>query len=102
MNEKFFEAIQMSRIIEAFIHTREHGFVFRKCVPFYYWESKYFKDGKERFHMFDLSNPFYDNHLSVLPEQLIYLEVSQENFEPLDFYTHKQKWIAGKSVKEID
>jgi hypothetical protein len=52
--------------------------------------------------MFDLSNPFYDNHLSVLPEQLIYLEVSQENFEPLDFYTHKQKWIAGKSVKEID
>jgi hypothetical protein len=100
MHTTFFDGIRSSRVLEVFVHTREHGLINRKCVPFYFWESKKYNDGKERFHMFDLLDPTGNNHLSVLPEQVIFIEMTDEYFEPLDYFRCKQKWISGHDVRE--
>lgn len=88
------KAINEKRLVEVTFNSFEKGEITRKCVPFDIGPSKRCKDGKDRFHFWDLECPTGENHnLSILPEQILNLNLSEEVFDPADYVTwEKIEW----------
>ncbi|MFZ3053338.1 MAG: hypothetical protein WA099_08005 [Sulfuricurvum sp.] len=70
----------------------------RKCVPFDYGESRKYRDGKDRFHFYDLDSPDGKHNLSLLPEQIQKLDVLNDVFNPADYVTWTPiNWIVKRN-----
>ena len=66
----------------------------RKCIPFDIGPSSKIKDGMDRFHFYDLDSPEGKHNLSILPEQIVSINILNESFEPKDYV----KWQPNRFI----
>jgi len=92
----FLEAIKKKKKVKVVVNSKEKGLIKRVCIPFDFGPSRMHKDGKHRYHFYDLDSPEGPHNLSILPEQLIKMEVLDENFEPKDYVKWKPSWFIHR------
>jgi hypothetical protein len=99
--ELFLKAIKEKWIIMVKIDSSEKGLIHRKCIPYDFGPSNRYKDGQNRYHFYDLDSPDGAHNLSILPHQLIELQILDEKFDPKNFVTWKQpKWYVQRDWGE--
>ncbi len=96
MKEIFFTAIHGKKEVKITFDSKEKGIIKRKCVPFDYGPSRKYNDVRDRCHFYDLDSPEGNHNLSILPEQLIAIELLNETFEPSDYVTWRPNWIVKR------
>lgn len=89
----FVASIHNKNTIKVIFDSKEKGIIERKCIPFDFGPSRRYKDGLDRLHMYDLDSPDGKHNLSILPDQLLELEILEELFNPGDFVTWAPNWI---------
>ncbi len=88
IKNKFIEAISNKKLIKINFDSHEKGVVSRLCVPFDLGPSRRkLSPNPDRYHMYDLDSPEGEHNLSILPEQLISLEISKDSFDPGKYIT---------------
>lgn len=87
MRENMLEAINQMKLVNVTFNSFEKGQITRLCVPFDIGISKRANDGKERYHFYTLNSPDGKHNLSILPSQIINLEVTTESFNPCQYVT---------------
>lgn len=92
MHEIFIEAINQKLIVQLRFDSIEKGIIIRKCIPFDFGPSRRYKDGRERYHFYDLDSPEGKHNLSILPERIIDISLTKQNFEPKDYITWTPNW----------
>jgi hypothetical protein len=92
----FIDAINKKKVVEIKFNSFEKGVIIRKCIPFDYGISRKYKDRRDRYHFYDLESPEGDHNLSILPEQLIEIEITEENFDPKDYVKWTPNWIIKR------
>jgi hypothetical protein len=88
LKDKFIESIKSKNLIRISFDSQEKGIVSRICVPFDFGPSRRnISPNPDRFHMYDLDSPKGEHTLSILPEQLVSLEITEKTFEPSEYIT---------------
>jgi hypothetical protein len=90
--QNFISAINSKNLVKVKINSKEKGVIVRICIPFDYALSKKYKDGKVRYHFYDLDSPEGKHNLSVLPQQVLNLEILDKTFNPAEYITWKTDW----------
>jgi len=93
--ESFIEAINNKKIVRVRVNTFEKGIIERLCVPFDYGPSRKYRDGSDRYHFYDLDSPEGKHNLSVLPDQVLSLEITKDEFDPGEYV----KWTPNWHIK---
>jgi hypothetical protein len=72
--ENFLQAINEKKFVQVKFNSHEKGIIQRICVPFDYgpWKRKI----PDRYHFYDLDSPDGEHNLSILPEQIISIDVT--------------------------
>lgn len=97
MHEDFETAINEKKLVKVRVDTNEKGAIDRICVPFDFGPSKRFHDGNDRYHFLDLDSPDGPHNLSILPGQLLNLEITDRDFEPGDYVTWRNpSWFIKR------
>lgn len=94
--EIFLDSIHRKKKVTIMFDSKEKGIVTRECVPFDYGPSRKYKDGRDRYHFYDLNSPEGQHNLSILPEQLINIELLNEPFEPADYVNWTPNWFVKR------
>lgn len=94
--ELFVDAINKTRLVSITVNSIEKGVITRKCVPFDFGQSRKYNDGVERYHFLSLDSPEGSHNLSIIPSQLIQIEVLDECFKPSSYITWKPKWFLKR------
>lgn len=97
MKEIFFEAIKSKKIVKIRINSKDKGVIERICIPFDFGESRRYKDGLVRFHFYDLDSPEGKHNLSILPEQLLHIQITDKDFDPGDYVKWEPNWIYPRN-----
>jgi len=97
----FLDAINEKKKVKIKVNSFEKGVIVRECVPFDYGASRKYKDGKERYHLYDLDSPEGEHNLSILPEQLIEIDILDKNFDPKDYVKWTPNWIFKRDWGEF-
>ena len=94
-HEKFLKAIKDKKIVKVKFDSHEKGVIERECVPFDYgpWKKK---PSGDRYHFLDLNSPDGEHNLSILPEQLISLEITNHGFDPAEHVKWTPKWFIAR------
>ena len=95
--EVFKSCIDNKVLVQVTFKSQEKGILTRKCVPYDYGPSRRFRDGRERYHFYDLDSPEGQHNLSVLPEQVINLQEMDEHFDPANFITWTPNWFMARN-----
>jgi len=96
----FLKAIHEKWMILIDVNSFEKGFIQRKCVPYDFGPSRKFKDGQNRYHFYDLNSPEGSHNLSILPEQLLNIQILDEKFSPGDYVKWKPNWYVPRDWGE--
>lgn len=97
MSEKILiNAIHSKKKVKVKFDSYEKGIIERICIPFDFGPSKRYKDGKNRLHFYDLNSPEGKHNLSILPEQIIEINILEETFSPRDYVTWTPNWIVQR------
>lgn len=99
-HDLFLEAIRNKKKVKVTVDSKEKGLIVRRCIPFDYGPSRIHKDGKYRYHFFDLDSPQGPHNLSILPEQLRNIEILDENFNPGDYVKWTPAWFIPRDWGE--
>jgi hypothetical protein len=92
MEERLLLGIHTKKKVKITFNSFEKGVITRLCIPFDIGPSRKFKDGKNRYHFYDLNSPTGSHNLSILPGQLLNIEVTAESFNPEDYVTWSPNW----------
>ncbi len=88
MREKFIDAIRSKRKIRLTFHSKEDGRqLVRTCAPMDLGPSRRAANKDDRFHLWDYDSDTGSHTLSVLPDQIVELEVLPDQFDPSEFVT---------------
>ncbi|MBN1076639.1 hypothetical protein DVV88_02940 [Clostridium botulinum] len=96
MYEKFVQAINSMKLVKVTFNSYEKGRIVRSCVPFDYGPSRRYKDAKNRYHFYDLDSPSSNHNLSILPEQIVDIEIMNEKFNPANYVHWSPKWFLKR------
>lgn len=98
-HQNFLNAIDQKKIIKVKFNSQEKGMIERDCVPFDFGPSRRnFSPNPNRYHLYDLNSPDRSHNLSILPEQIITIEITSQNFEPADYITWQPpyNWFVAR------
>ena len=90
--DDFVNAINNKRLLLITFDSKEKGEIKRTCVPFDFRPSNKYKDGYDRFHFLDLDSPDGKHNLSILPEQIIDIELLNKEFDPSTYIKWTPNW----------
>jgi len=96
MYETFIQAINQKMIIQLTFNSKEKGIITRKCVPFDFGPSRKYRNGADRYHFNDLDSPDGKHNLSILPDQVISITLSNKHFNPEEYITWKPNWYIER------
>jgi len=88
----FTNAINNKRLLRITFDSQEKGEIKRTCVPFDFGPSNKYKDGNDRYHFLDLDSPEGVHNLSILPEQIINIELLNNEFDPSKYIKWTPNW----------
>ncbi|HVP97629.1 hypothetical protein [Methanoregula sp.] len=100
LQDIFLKAIHEKRIVIIEVNSFEKGVIQRKCVPYDFGPSRKFRDGFNRYHFYDLNSPEGSHNLSILPEQLLNIQITDEKFHPRDYVNWKPNWYVKRDWGE--
>ncbi len=93
----FLKAINEKKIVIITFNSKEKWIITRKCIPFDYWPwRRNSKVNSDRYHFYDLDSPEWQHNLSILPEQIINIEITNERFDPADYVKWKTNWFIKR------
>ena len=98
--EDFLNAIQFKKKIVLNFHSKEDsGILSRTCAPMDYGPSRRSKDQQDRFHSWDYTSDKGSHTLTLLPNQIVSIEILDAQFDPKEFVTwdlHKSPWFIKR------
>ena len=93
-SEGFIQAIQDKKKVRLTFFSQEDGKnLVRVCAPMDIGPSRRAANKADRFHLWDYESDSRNHVLSLLPNQVINIEVLNEVFDPAEFIT----WDTTKS-----
>lgn len=96
--EKFLQAIQEKKIVELTFNAEDKWVIIRRCIPFDFWPSRRkLSVNPDRYHFYDLNSPDGRHTLSILPEQVINIDILDETFNPWDYVTRTPNWFTDRN-----
>lgn len=95
-NDVMVNAINKKSMVKLTFNSIEKGRIVRTCIPFDIGPGRRIKDGIERFHFYNLDSPEGSHTLSILPEQILNLEIMNAVFEPGDYVKWEPKWFLQR------
>jgi hypothetical protein len=95
-HEIFLNAIHSRNHLHLTFNANEKGLILRQCIPFDFGPSNRYKDGNNRYHLYDLDSPEGKHNLSILPIQLIKFELSKDLFDPAHYVTWTPRWHIAR------
>ncbi len=97
MIDKFIGAIHSKNKIQLTFHSKKDGCTLtRTCAPMDYGSSSRAHDKSDRFHTWDYDSDKERHTLSLLPNQVISIEILPQTFDPAEFVTWKPSWIVKR------
>lgn len=97
MKEEFIAAIQSRHKIKLTFQSKEDGRpLTRTCAPMDYGPSRRAHDKSDRYHSWDYDSDTERHTLSLLPNQVIAIEVLGETFDPAEFVTWQTDWFIKR------
>jgi len=96
-NKLFIQSINEKLIIELTFKSVEKGIIKRKCIPFDFGPSRRYRDKSQRYHFLVLNGPEGRHNLSVLPMQIVKIELTALNFNPSKYIKWKPKWFLKRN-----
>ena len=97
MRKAFVDAIHSKNKILLTFHSKEDGHALtRTCAPMDYGPSTRTRNKNDRFHSWDYDSDQGSHTLSLLPNQIINIEVLPDIFDPAEFVTWRPNWIVQR------
>ena len=88
MRDTFIEAIHAKRKLRLTFYSQEDGRnLVRTCAPMDYGPSRRAKDKSDRYHLWDYDSDTKHHTLSLLPQQVVSIEMLSDTFDPAEFIT---------------
>lgn len=88
MKDIFIEAIHSKQKVRLTFYSKEDGQeLIRTCAPMDYGPSRRAKNQSDRYHFWDYDSDTKRHTLSLLPQQVVSIEILSDNFEPAEFIT---------------
>jgi hypothetical protein len=94
--EIFLQAINDKKIVLVKVNSKEKGIIVREGVPFDFGPSRKFNDDLNRYHFYDLNSPEGQHNLSITPDQLMEIEITDKSFEPKDYVKWTPRWFIKR------
>jgi hypothetical protein len=93
----FMKSIEEKLIVKLTFNSVEKGILTRNCIPFDLGPSRRFRDKSQRYHFLVLNGPEGRHNLSVLPMQIVKIELTDLNFNPSKYIKWKPKWFLKRN-----
>ncbi|MDY0780430.1 hypothetical protein [Tenacibaculum sp. IB213877] len=93
----FLKAINNKLIVKVTFNSTNKGILTRNCIPFDLGPSRRFKDKAQRYHFLVLDGIEGRHNLSILPSQLLNIELTDKEFNPANFVKWKPKWFFKRN-----
>lgn len=98
MRDDFVAAIHAKNKILLTFHSKEDRTeLTRKCAPMDYGPSSRARNKLDRFHSWDYDSDTHQHVLSLLPNQVLRIEILKETFDPSEFVTWPPQWIIPRN-----
>lgn len=98
MKESFIGAIHTKNKLRLTFYSKEDGHaLIRTCAPMDYGPSSRAHNKSDRFHFWDYDSDTERHTLSLLPEQVISIEVLSATFDPAEFVTWRPNWVIMRN-----
>lgn len=95
--DRFITAIHKRTKVRVTFLSKEDGRnITRACAPMDYCPSRTAKNKDNRFHFWDYDSDTRNHVLSLLPEQIVNMQFTDENFDPSEFITWHTNWIIAR------
>lgn len=95
-HDLFIASIERKLILIVKVSSKEKGLITRNCIPYDFGPSRKYKDELNRYHFYDLDSPDGKHNLSILPEQLEELTLTELIFDPANYITWKTEWFIKR------
>lgn len=97
MKNQFIAAIHSkSKLRVTFFSKEDRCNIIRTCAPMDFGPSNKAKDKSDRFHMWDYESDKKNHTLSLLPNQVVSIEILAQHFEPGEFITWQTNWFVQR------
>ena len=96
MNKEFIKSINDKLIVELTFKTPK-GILKRRCIPFDFGPSRRFRDKSQRYHFLVLNGLEREHNLSILPRQILKIELTKTCFNPSNYIKWKPKWFIKRN-----
>lgn len=97
MRDDFIGAIHSKNKIRLTFYSKEDGHaITRICAPMDYGPSRRATNKDDRYHLWDYESDRKTHTLSLLPEQVISIEVLKDGFTPSEFVNWQTNWIVQR------
>lgn len=96
MHSTFLKAIENRFIVKIRLRSNEKGVIERTCIPFDFGPSRKYKDGISRYHFHDLDSPDGSHNLSIKPDQLLEINLTDETFDPALYVKWTPNWFVKR------
>ena len=101
MEQQFIDAIHSLNKVRIIFDSKEDGSpLVRVCAPMDFGPSRRAHNKADRFHSWDYESDQENHVLSLLPEQIISIEVQEESFHPSEFVTWDPDWFVPRDWGE--
>lgn len=101
LEQKFKQAIDSKSKVRLTFYSQEDGSnLIRICAPMDFGPSRRAINKDDRFHLWDYESDKKNHVLSLLPNQVIDIEILDERFVPSEFITwdvNKSPWFYTRS-----
>ena len=98
MQDSFINAIHSQNKVRVTFSSKEDGRnLTRLCAPMDFGPSSRAHNKADRFHMWDYESDQRNHTLSLLPEQVLNIEIIDEKFQPGEFVTWQPNWIIHRN-----
>ena len=88
MKDSFVAAIHAKQKVRLTFFSKEDGHTLvRTCAPMDFGPSRRTKNKEDRYHLWDYESDTSTHTLSLLPGQVVSIEVLEEVFDPSEFVT---------------
>jgi hypothetical protein len=86
------------KIVLTFFSKEDDCELVRTCAPMDYGPSRRAKDGANRYHLWDYESDEQMHVLSLLPAQVVSIELTTWSFDPAEFVTWRPiSWFYPRS-----
>jgi hypothetical protein len=104
-HEVFISGIENRQKVVLTFASKEDGgqHLIRTCAPMDYGPSRNAGNKSDRYHFwdYDSDSPGGRHTLSLLPEQIVAIDESDESFDPAEFVTWEPQWFYPRDWGEF-